>query len=78
LVDFLALWKYGKLPLVSMEKPFTTCGKRLVFFHQVCKQLAHSLAILAVYIHYHNICCGEIYFSYRNRNPFMLKLKYIL
>ena len=24
LVDFLASWKYGKLPLVLMEKPFTT------------------------------------------------------
>lgn len=36
------------------------------------------LTILAVYAHSHNAYCGEIYFSYRNRNPFMLKLKYIL
>ena len=47
-------------------------------FPQVCKQLSHSLAILAVYAHSHNAYYGEICFSYRNRNPFMLKLKYIL
>ena len=53
--------------LMEKDKPFP----------QVCKQLSHSLAILAVYAHSHNAYYGEIYFSYRNRNPFMLKLKYI-
>ena len=54
--------------LMEKDKPFP----------QVCKQLSHSLAILTVYAHSHNAYCGEIYFSYRNRNPFMLKLKCIL
>jgi hypothetical protein len=54
--------------LMEKDKPFP----------QVCKQLSHSLAILAVYAHSHNAYYGEICFSYRNRNPFMLKLKYIL
>ena len=54
--------------LMEKDKPFP----------QVCKQLSHSLAILAVYAHSHNAYYGEICFFYRNRTPFMLKLKYIL
>ena len=32
--DFLASWKYGKLPLVPMEKPFTTWWKKTSLFHK--------------------------------------------
>ena len=32
--DFLASWKYGKLPLVLMEKPFTTWWKKTSLFHR--------------------------------------------
>ena len=34
--------------LMEKDKPFP----------QVCKQLSHSLAILAVYAHFHNAYCG--------------------
>ena len=34
--------------LMEKDKPFT----------QVCKQLSHSLTILAVYTHSHNAYCG--------------------
>lgn len=60
-----------------MEKPFTTWWKKTSLFPQVCKQLSHSLTILAVYAHSHNAYYGEICISYRNRTPFMLKLNYI-
>ena len=63
---------------VADGKPIHSPWKRTSLFPQVCKQLSHSLAILAVYAHFHNAYYGEICFSYRNRNPFMLKLKYIL
>lgn len=43
-------------------------------FPQACKQLSHSLVILAVYAHSHNAYYGELCFFYRNRTPFMLKL----
>ena len=54
----VAVWYYGKLPLVPMEKPFTTCWKKTSLFPQACKQLSHSLAILTVYAHSHNAYCG--------------------
>ena len=41
-----------------MEKPFTTWWKKTSLFPQACKQLSHSLAILAVYAHSHNAYCG--------------------
>ena len=49
----------------------------LHFSKVLVKQLSHSLAAPAVCTYFHNACCNEICFPYRNKSSLMLTLKYM-
>ena len=53
-------------------------GKRHAFSHRPANSFPTASQFWQFYAHSHNAYYGEICFFYRNRTPFMLKLKYIL